>query len=147
MELAIYEKEPESVILTVEELEKNGFGDHPLWGAFVAEIHRDVDGEDEAKKAAKESSAVEVIGMALFYYRFSTWRGRMLYLEDFIVTEPCRGLGAGKLLFDRVVQHAKEDGCRGMIWQALDWNKPAIDFYEKNNAIIDGGWVNCMLKF
>lgn len=71
----------------------------------------------------------------------------MLYLEDFVVTETRRGVGAGKMLFDRVVQQAKEEGCHGMVWQALEWNEPAINFYRKYDAEIDPGWVNCMLKF
>ncbi|KAG5490154.1 hypothetical protein JKF63_00273 [Porcisia hertigi] len=135
MELALHERAPESVIATKEEMEKEGFGERPLWYAFVAEL--------------KEVEDVEprVIGMALYYYRYSTWRGRMLYLEDFVVTESHRGIGAGKMLFERVVQQAKEEGCHGMVWQALAWNTPAIEFYKKYDAEIDHGWVNCMLKF
>lgn len=134
MELAIYEKAPDSVIVSKEEMEELGFGERPLWSAFVAEVQ-------------EGSAAPHIVGMALYYYRYSTWRGRMLYLEDFVVTETRRGVGAGKMLFDRVVQQAKEEGCHGMVWQALEWNEPAIKFYQKYDAEIDPGWVNCMLKF
>ncbi|KPA81235.1 Acetyltransferase-like protein [Leptomonas pyrrhocoris] len=134
MELAVYEKSPESVIVSKEEMEELGFGERPLWSAFVVEVR-------------EGAAAPHVVGMALYYYRYSTWRGRMLYLEDFVVTETRRGVGAGKMLFDRVLQQAKEDGCHGMVWQALEWNEPAINFYKKYSAKIDSGWVNCMLEF
>ncbi|CAG9583809.1 acetyltransferase-like protein [Leishmania major strain Friedlin] len=135
MELAIYERAPECVVVSKAQMEEEGFGERPLWSAFVAELQETNDVKPR------------VIGMALYYYRYSTWRGRMLYLEDFIVTESHRGIGAGKMLFERVLQQAKEEGCHGMVWQALDWNAPAIEFYKKYDAEIDPGWVNCMLKF
>ncbi|KAG5464847.1 hypothetical protein GH5_00298 [Leishmania sp. Ghana 2012 LV757] len=135
MELAVYERAPECVVVSKAEMEKEGFSERPLWSAFVAELQEADDAEPR------------VIGMALYYYRYSTWRGRMLYLEDFVVTESCRGIGAGKMLFERVLQQAKEEGCHGMVWQALNWNTPAIDFYKRYDAEIDPGWVNCTLKF
>nr|AKK31319.1 acetyltransferase-like protein [Leishmania amazonensis] len=135
MELAIYERAPECVVVSKAEMEEEGFGERPLWSAFVAELQE----TDDVKP--------RVIGMALYYYRYSTWRGRMLYLEDFVVTESYRGIGTGKMLFERVLQQAKEEGCHGMVWQALDWNTPAINFYKKYDAEIDAGWVNCTLKF
>ncbi|KAG5464109.1 hypothetical protein LSCM1_00289 [Leishmania martiniquensis] len=135
MELAVYERAPECVTVSKEEMEEEGFSERPLWSAFVAELQ----GADDVEP--------RVIGMALYYYRYSTWRGRMLYLEDFVVTELCRGVGAGKMLFERVVQQAKEEGCHGMVWQALEWNTPAINFYKRYDAEIDSGWVNCMLQF
>ncbi|GET93353.1 acetyltransferase-like protein [Leishmania tarentolae] len=135
MELAIYERSPECVVVSKAEMEEEGFGERPLWSAFVAELQETNDVKPH------------VIGMALYYYRYSTWRGRMLYLEDFIVTESHRGTGVGKMLFERVLQQAKEEGCHGMVWQALDWNTSAINFYKKYKAEIDPGWVNCMLKF
>ncbi|MCY1532921.1 Acetyltransferase (GNAT) family protein [compost metagenome] len=101
-----------------------GFGAEPVWKAFVAE-------EDNI-----------VIGLALFYTRYSTWKGRRLYLEDFLVTESYRGKGVGKLLFERVIQEAKENNYNGMCWQVLDWNTPAINFYQKYNAEIEHGWLN-----
>ncbi len=127
-ELALYEKAPEEVTITLSELEEGGFGARPVWKAFVAEI----DGL--------------IVGFALYYIRFSTWKGSRLYLEDFYVTETMRGRGIGKLLFDRIVQEAAELGFNGMSWQVLDWNAPALNFYEKYNASIDAGWLNASLS-
>lgn len=128
-ELAVYERAPDEVTNTEERMLKEGFGEHPAFGCILAEN----DGE--------------VIGMSLYYYRYSTWKGRRLYLEDIIVTEKARGLGAGKLLFDRTVEIAREEDCSGMMWQVLDWNTPAIEFYKKYNARLDGEWINCHLDF
>ena len=128
-ELADYEKLPDQVVTTVESMERDGFGDQPLYGFYVAE-HENV-----------------IVGMALYYYRYSTWKGKRLYLEDLIVTDKARGTGAGKLLFDQMIAHGKESNCTGMMWQVLDWNEPAIDFYKKNAADIDGGWLNCHLDW
>jgi GNAT superfamily N-acetyltransferase len=128
-ELAVFEKAPEEVTNTEERMLKEGFGDDPAFGCFLAEN----DGE--------------IVGMSLYYYRYSTWKGKRLYLEDLIVTQTARGLGMGKLLFDRTVEKAKEENCSGMMWQVLDWNKPAIEFYEKYNTRFDGGWLNCHLDF
>lgn len=135
-ELALYEKSPESVTVTLAEMESCGFGANPVWGAFVAEW-----------TGPGAADGKEVIGMALYYYRYSTWRGRMLYLEDFVVRERCRGGGVGRRLFDRVIDFAKEQHCHGMVWQALDWNEPALNFYRKYDAEFDPTWVNCMVKF
>lgn len=107
----------------------SGFGEQPVWGAFVAER----DGR--------------IIGLALYYIRYSTWKGRRLYLEDLIVTEEARGMGIGKLLLDSTVAYAKEKGYSGMMWQVLDWNAPAIEFYKKYNADFDSEWVNVSLNF
>lgn len=123
-ELAVYEKAPEEVTVTLEEFEQAGFGDNPVWKAFVAEK----DGQ--------------ILGFALYYTRYSTWKGCRLYLEDFIVTEKERGNGIGKLLFDAVVNEAREKGYNGMVWQVLDWNEPAINFYNKYNAALEAGWLN-----
>lgn len=123
-ELALYEKAPEEVTVTMEEFVEAGFGSQPVWKAFVAEI----DGN--------------VIGFALYYIRYSTWKGCRLYLEDFIVTESYRGKGIGKILFERVIQEAKDKGYNGMTWQVLDWNAPAINFYNKYNAGMESGWLN-----
>lgn len=123
-ELALYEKAPEQVTVTLAAFIDAGFGVEPVWKAFVAE-------EDNI-----------VIGLALFYTRYSTWKGRRLYLEDFLVTESYRGKGVGKLLFERVIQEAKENNYHGMCWQVLDWNTPAINFYQKYNAEIEHGWLN-----
>lgn len=127
-ELALYEKAPQEVTITLQELEEAGFGNKPVWKAFVAEV----DGL--------------IAGFALYYVRFSTWKGCRLYLEDFYVTETMRGRGLGKLLFDRIVQEAQELGFNGMSWQVLDWNEPAINFYNKYNAAIEAGWLNASLS-
>jgi GNAT superfamily N-acetyltransferase len=119
-ELADYEKAPQEVTVTLEHFEESGFGEKPVWWAFVAEM----DGKVE--------------GFALYYIRYSTWKGQCLYLEDFLVTEKLRGQGAGKLLFDRVIEEAKERGYNRMVWQVLDWNEPAINFYKKYNATGSG---------
>lgn len=129
-ELAVYEKAPDEVINTVELMEKDGFGENPVFGFFVA---------------VKDSSK-EIVGISIYYYRYSTWKGKRLYLEDIVVTESERGNGAGKLLFDRTLEKCLEDGCSGMTWQVLDWNAPAINFYKKYGASLEEEWVNCNLQ-
>ena len=127
-ELALYEKAPEEVTVTLEEMEEAGFGKNPVWEAYVAEMG-------------------EVIqGIALYYVRYSTWKGRRIYLEDLIVTEEMRGQGIGKLLFDKVVEEMKEKKYSGMVWQVLEWNSPAIAFYKKYNASFDPEWVNVTIN-
>jgi GNAT superfamily N-acetyltransferase len=126
-ELAEYEKAPEEVTVSFDHFVESGFGSNPVWWAFVAEV----DGKIE--------------GFALYYIRYSTWKGQRLYLEDLIVTEKMRGNGLGKMLFDRLIEEVKEKGFSGMVWQVLDWNEPAINFYKKYNASLDGGWINCSI--
>lgn len=126
-ELAEYEKAPEEVTVTLDHFTASGFGHSPVWWAFVAEL----DGRVE--------------GFALYYIRFSTWKGQRMYLEDFLVTEKLRGQGIGKLLFDRLIEEAREKGFQGIVWQVLEWNEPAINFYKKYNASFDAEWVNCAL--
>ena len=123
-ELAVYEKAPDEVTVTLAEFTDAGFGSTPVWKAFVAE-------ENEF-----------IIGFALFYTRYSTWKGRRLYLEDFIVTEDCRGKGVGKILFEKVIEEAKKGNYNGMTWQVLDWNEPALNFYNKYKAQTESGWLN-----
>lgn len=123
-ELAEYEKAPDEVTVSLEEFVDSGFGDHPVWEAFVIE------------------SEGRIQGMALYYIRYSTWKGRRIYLEDIIVTENMRGRGYGKILFDKVWQTCLERNYSGMVWQVLDWNTPAINFYEKYGADFDAGWLN-----
>jgi len=123
-ELALYEKAPEEVTVTLQEFLDAGFGDQPVWKAFVAET------DDR------------IVGFALYYTRYSTWKGCRLYLEDFIVTEDYRGKGIGKILFERVMQEARDKGYNGMSWQVLDWNAPALNFYNKYNAKLEAGWLN-----
>ena len=127
-ELAVYEKAPEEVTVTLEEFEQAGFGEQPVWKAFVAEKNG------------------LIIGFALYYIRYSTWKGCRLYLEDFIVTESERGQGVGKLLFESVIEEAKRKGYSGMVWQVLDWNQPAINFYNKYKAGLESGWLNASLS-
>jgi len=124
LELAVYEKEPDAVTVTLKEFTDAGFGTDPVWNAFVA--------EDETG----------ILGFALYYTRYSTWKGCRLYLEDFIITAEHRGKGLGKLLFERVMQEAKDKNYNGMTWQVLDWNEPAINFYKKYAAQIETGWLN-----
>src|SRR5215203_2312704 len=121
-ELAIYEKAPNEVTVSLEHFTESGFGKNPVWWSFVAE-------EDGA-----------IPGFALYYIRYSTWKGQRMYLEDLIVTEHMRGHGLGKLLFDRLIEEAKEKKLSGMVWQVLDWNEPAINFYKRYGATLDGEW-------
>ena len=126
-ELATYEKAPDEVAVTVAEMERDGFGNNPILKFFVAEV----DGK--------------IVGMSLYYIKYSTWKGKCVFLEDIIVTESFRKYGIGKKLFDEVVKVAKEMNARRMEWQVLEWNEPAVKFYEKVNSHFDGEWVNCKL--
>ena len=127
-ELALYEKAPDEVTVTLEHFEESGFGSMTVWWAFVAE----------------QNGRVE--GFALYYIRFSTWKGQRMYLEDFYVNEALRGQGIGKLLFDRLIVEAKEKGFNGIVWQVLEWNEPAINFYKKYKASFVAEWVNCAIS-
>jgi GNAT superfamily N-acetyltransferase len=127
-ELAIYEKAPEQVTVTEAHFMESGFSEKPVWWAFVAEVNQ------------------VVLGFALYYIRYSTWKGQRLYLEDILVTEVARGKGIGKLLMDRVVAEAKERKFSGIVWQVLQWNTPAIQFYKKYNTQFDPEWINCSLE-
>lgn len=126
-ELAEYEKAPQEVTVTLEHFVESGFGTNPVWWAFVAEV----DGQ--------------VQGFALYYIRYSTWKGQRMYLEDILVTESMRGKGLGKLLFDQLIVEAKERKLNGIVWQVLEWNEPAINFYKKYDAAFDPEWVNCSI--
>lgn len=129
-ELAVYEKEPDAVTVTFEHFVESGFGENPVWWAYVAEM----DGKVE--------------GFALWYIRYSTWKGQRLYLEDFLVSERMRGRGVGKLLFDQLIEECRQKKYSGMAWQVLDWNEPAINFYKKYPGVsIDKGWLNCNINF
>lgn len=123
-ELAVYERAPEEVTVTLAEFVDAGFGKNPVWKAYVA----DVDGQ--------------TVGFAIFYTRYSTWKGNRLYLEDFIITEEFRGKGIGKILFEKVIEESKNGNYNGMVWQVLDWNEPAINFYNKYSANLESGWLN-----
>jgi GNAT superfamily N-acetyltransferase len=128
-ELATYEKAPDEVTVSLTHFEESGFGSNPVWWAFVAEAQG------------------VVVGMALYYVRYSTWKGQRMYLEDILVTEDMRGQKIGSLLFDALIVEAKEKGFNGINWQVLDWNEPAINFYKKYNANFDPEWVNCSIVF
>jgi GNAT superfamily N-acetyltransferase len=129
-ELAVYEKEPDAVTVSFEHFVESGFSENPVWFAFVAEA----DGK--------------VVGFALYYIRYSTWKGQRLYLEDFLVSEKMRGKGIGKLLFDTLIEECKAKKYSGLVWQVLDWNEPAINFYKKYpEVVIDKGWLNCFINF
>lgn len=126
-ELALYEKAPQEVTVTLEHFQESGFGKNPVWWAFVAE-------EDGM-----------ILGFALYYIRYSTWKGQRMYLEDILVTEKARGKGIGKLLMDQLIEEAKAKNFSGIVWQVLEWNEPAINFYKKYNANFDPEWVNCSI--
>lgn len=126
-ELAVYEKAPHEVTVSAEHFRESGFGPNPVWWAFVAEV----DGKVE--------------GFALYYIRFSTWKGQRMYLEDLIVTNKMRGKGLGKMLFDALIEEAREKKFSGIAWQVLEWNEPAIHFYKKYNAAFDPEWINCSI--
>ena len=121
-ELATFEKEPDAVVVTVDDLIRDGFSENPLFQCFVA--------EDEN----------EIIGMALYYYRYSTWKGKTIHLEDLIVKENKRGTGAGFALYKEIIKQGKAENVRRIEWNVLDWNTPAIDFYEKSGAKVLGDW-------
>ena len=128
-ELAEFERAPDEVKITLEHFTESGFGEKPVWWAFVAEENN------------------VVIGFAMYYIRFSTWKGQRLYLEDFIVTEAARGKGIGTLLFDRIIEEGKEKGFSGMMLQVLEWNQLSIQFYKKYKMHMDAEWLNATLDF
>lgn len=126
-EPAAFEKEPDAVVVTAEELIKDGFGSNPLFYTFVAE------------------EGNEIIGMALFYYRYSTWKGKTIHLEDLIVKENHRGTGAGSALYKEVITFAKQQGVRRIEWVVLNWNEHAIKFYERSGAKILQDWLTVQM--
>jgi GNAT superfamily N-acetyltransferase len=126
-ELAVFEKAPDEVTVTLQHFEESGFGDKPVWWAFVAEL----DGLVQA--------------FALYYIRYSTWKGQRMYLEDLLVTDSMRGKGIGTRLFDELIKEAKAKQLSGIVWQVLEWNEPAIKFYKKLKADLDPEWINCSL--
>lgn len=126
-ELAVFERAPEQVTVTLEHFEESGFGPEPVYWAFVAELNG------------------TIVAFALYYIRYSTWKGQRMYLEDLLVTEEHRGKKIGQKLFDALISEAREKGFNGITWQVLDWNEPAIAFYKKYNASFDGEWINCAI--
>lgn len=128
-ELAEYEKALHEVTVTLDEFTADGFGASPVWGAFVAELNS------------------EIVGISLYYDRYSTWKGRRLYLEDLVVTERMRGKKIGKLLFDATLEYGKSNQYSGMVFQVLNWNESAINFYKKYSPKFDDEWLNVSIEF
>ena len=128
-ELAVYENAPDEVTVDFDHFVESGFGKNPVYWAFVAEANG------------------LVVGFALYYIRYSTWKGQRMYLEDLLVTESWRRKGIGEQLFERLLLEAREKKYSGMVWQVLDWNEPAINFYKKYEEVqFDNEWVNCSIK-
>jgi GNAT superfamily N-acetyltransferase len=128
-ELAVYEKAPEQVTIEFDHFVESGFGANPVWWALVAEVNG------------------VVKGFALWYVRFSTWKGQRMFLEDLLVTEEMRGQGIGRLLFEELIKVAQEKEYSGIAWQVLDWNEPGINFYKKLGEVsFDKGWINCAME-
>lgn len=128
-ELADYEKALHEVTLTLDQFIEDGFGKSPVWGAFVAEFNG------------------EIVGISLYYDRYSTWKGRRLYLEDLVVTENLRGKQIGKKLFEATIDYGKSNQYSGMVFQVLNWNEPAINFYKKYSPKFDDEWLNVSIEF
>lgn len=128
-ELAAYEKAPDEVKITMKELVRDGFGKKKVYECFIAERKN------------------KIAAIALYYIKYSTWKGRCIYLDDIIVTESLRGKGIGKKLFEEVIKAAKKMKVRKLEWQVLNWNKPAINFYKKYSTVFDEEWINCKLVF
>jgi GNAT superfamily N-acetyltransferase len=127
MELAIFEKAPEEVTSSLADYVQEGFSDNPLFTANLIYLND------------------ELAGFSLWYYRFSTWKGRRFYLEDLYIKETFRGRGLGRKLINEAIEEAKRMKCTGMMWQVLDWNQPAIDFYNTLGVKMDAGWLNVHL--
>jgi GNAT superfamily N-acetyltransferase len=129
-QLAVYEKAPDEVTVSLAHFEESGFGEKPVWWALVAEAEG------------------IVRGFGLYYIRYRTWKGQYMFLEDFVVSEDFRGKGIGKLLFDKLIEEAKERKLKGMVWQVFDWNEPAINFYKKYDGVtFSKEWIDCALPF
>lgn len=128
-ELAVFERAPKEVTVSLSEMEAAGFSGNPVWWAFVHENEHGI-----------------IDAFALYYIRYSTWKGCRMYLEDILVTENARGKGIGTQLMDRLIQEAKEKKLKGVVWQVLDWNEKAIQFYQKYQASFDSEWINCSLS-
>lgn len=126
-ELALYEKAPQEVTNTEEAMNRDGFGENPVFSLLVAEMEE------------------QVVGMAIYFIKYSTWKGKGVYLDDIVVNEKFRGQGIGKLLLDEVIRDCKSMGAKQLHWQVLDWNEPAIGFYKNYDATFDTEWINCKL--
>lgn len=131
-ELATFEKEPDAVVITLADLERDGFGEKPLFYTFVAEVNADLNDSEQEQ---------QIVGVALYYYRYSTWKGKTIHLEDLVVKEKMRGSGLGFALYSEIIAQGKKDSVRRIEWNVLDWNTPAIDFYKKSGAKILDDWL------
>ena len=127
-ELAEFERAADEVTVDYDHFVESGFGTNPVWWSFVAEVDN------------------KVVGIALYYIRYSTWKGQRMYLEDIVVNLDYRGHGIGKMLMDKIILEAKVKNFSGIMWQVLDWNEPAINFYKKYDANFDNEWVNCSIE-
>lgn len=123
-ELATYEKAPDEVTISISDLEKDGFGENPVFKILLAEIDQ------------------EIVGMSFYYFSYSTWKGKCVYIEDIIIKESFRRKGIGAVLFDEMVKIAYQENAHRLHWQVLDWNEPAINFYKKYEAVLDNTWIN-----
>lgn len=131
-ELADFEKAPEEVTVTLNHFAESGFGPNPVWWALCA-------------TTSNENGQETIQGFALYYIRYSTWKGQRMYLEDILVTQAMRGKGIGNRLMEALIEEARSKKLNGIAWQVLDWNEPAISFYKKFNARFDDEWVNCSI--
>jgi GNAT superfamily N-acetyltransferase len=127
LELAAFESSVDEVKTSIRDMEGDCFGPDPVFNFLVAENNEGI------------------IGLSIFYYRYSTWKGRLLYLEDLIVTEKYRRRGVGTRLMEATIKEAKINNCNGVQWQVLEWNEPALAFYEKYHPVLDGEWINCRI--
>jgi GNAT superfamily N-acetyltransferase len=140
-ELAEYEKAPQEVTVDPKHFEESGFGEKPVWWAFVVEVD-----DDSSTPSTTSTPSTQLVAFALYYIRYSTWKGQTMYLEDILVTESMRGRGIGKMLIEKLIEEAKEKGFKRITWQVLGWNEPAINFYKKFGAKFDPEWVNVTLE-
>ena len=172
-ELAVYEKAPDEVTVSMDHFVESGFGEKPVWEAFVVvqppltppeegdylskKFSEDVNQQKYQNESSQQSSTfpsppgriggATVLAFALYYIRYSTWKGQRMYLEDLLVTENMRGNGIGKLLFEKLIEECKFKKYSGLVWQVLDWNEPAINFYKKFEGVkFDGEWLNCSME-
>lgn len=130
-ELADFEKEPDAVVVTAEDLIRDGFGLTPLFHVFVAEVESELTDGEQGK---------QIVGIALYYYRYSTWKGKTIHLEDLVVKDKMRSTGVGYALYSEIIKQGQKDKVRRIEWNVLDWNTPAIAFYEKSGAKVSSDW-------
>jgi len=131
-ELAEFERAAHEVSVQFDHFVESGFGRHPVWWSFVATV--------------RINNIEKIVGIALYYIRYSTWKGQRMYLEDIVVTHEMRKAGIGSKLMDAIIDEAREKKFSGIMWQVLDWNEAAINFYKKYNTTFDGEWINCSVE-